>query len=363
MDKEKLKRISARIDRQAGITPLPLYIRIGKSTLYDYNRGVRATLKEIAYMAVNGDGSFAHPSDERKNVDYEGWCWARQAYLAERVGCSERQVNSDIAQFVRDGVIETRGWTDKYGHRHTEYKVVAAVVDASQRVEGQERRRPTSRVYAANKGSFSNENQPAKHATPTPISRVHHDANKSNGINKGPDLSREQGLGEQQKPHEVSAVAHKKSQPSPYETSAVTHKKSQPSATAETAVKGVEFVRSSVRVSGGGVSTTPLRGAASTPSLAREERDNGKSNTNTKSKTGSAQGFDLASIVAPLGEEHALVSRATAKAEATPNATPAPKRFACDECLGEDGVHHRDCSYRPRRMSQAEKFALAAEER
>lgn len=359
MDKEKLKRISARIDRQAGITPLPLYIRIGMSTLYDYNRGVRATLKEIAYMAVNGDGSFAHPSDERKNVDYEGWCWASQGYLAERVGCSERQVNADIAQFVRDGVIKTRDWTDKYGHRHTEYKVVAAVVDANQRVEGQERRRPTSRVYGANKGSFSNENQPAKHATPTPISRMHHDANKSNGNSKALDLSGEPGLGEEQKPHEVSAVTHKKSQPLPYETSTVTHKKSQPSATAEIAVKDVDLVRAVVRDVGGSVSTTPLRGAdehslRSSPLAAREERDNGKSNT--KSKTASVKGFDLASIVAPLGEEHAFVSRATANATAAPNATPAPERFVCDECLYEDGVHHKSCSRKPRALRTGAEY-------
>jgi hypothetical protein len=308
---ELLKRIGKADDMKEN----SLFIRVGTSTLYDYNRGVRATLKEIAFLSGNGNKI----PDGSPYTDYVGWCWASQDYLSGRVGCSEHQINLDITRFVADGVIETRDWTDKFGHYHLEYRVKEDVVDANQRIEGQERKRQTSRVYKANKGSFTNENQPRRGHDGITMKII---PAKSTPRTETPHTEKPYV-----EPYDISAVTHMTSQPSPYDISAVSRVTSQPSATAEIAVKGVGFVRDL----GGGLGST----SSSSPSL-RSGSEERPPHQDQKQKQ-NLMGLGLGS-----------------KARTTP--TP-PEPFVCDECLGEDGVHHKTCSRKPRLLSRAAMFA------
>jgi hypothetical protein len=292
---------------------LSLYIRVGNSILYDYNRGVRATLKEIAFMTSNG-----RKKPEGSHFDeYEGWCWASQIVLAERVGCSERQIAYDVEQFLADGVIETRTWHDRWGHPHREYRVIPEVVDANQRVEGQERKRPTSRVYKANKGSFKTvkprvENTVQTHSS-SPNERV--------TTKLAPKMTPVEA-----NPPAMSATSHLQSQPQPSAISATSHLQSHALSLAEIAVKGVGLVRGVDGRLEGSISALPLRGIDEVNSLR-------SSQTKTKA-TPAPQGFGL-------------VSKTTAK----PTPTPKLQTFdyleedvdICTECAVAKG-HAKTCS-------------------
>ena len=164
---DRLKRINARADRQkykdsGGETgKLSLFIRIGTSTLYDWEPAVRAVLKEIAFMTVQGEGDLMKPTAEcRKDIPYDGWCWASEKYLAERVGCSERWVREAVRRFGKDGLMQFRGWRDKFGHLHQEYHILEETVDAAQRDKELPRPKCTPKARKPNAGTFSSTTQP-----------------------------------------------------------------------------------------------------------------------------------------------------------------------------------------------------------
>jgi hypothetical protein len=133
------------------------YIRIGESDLYDYEPVRRAILKEIAFMQVN-DEQTQIPKDSPFKGRYEGWCYASERRLANRVGTTEGYVRECVRLMEKDGVIETREWRDPRGFPHQEYHVVEEVVTAHQRAEGyMEYERKTPRRGGnkqPNKGSF-----------------------------------------------------------------------------------------------------------------------------------------------------------------------------------------------------------------
>jgi hypothetical protein len=133
------------------------YIRIGESDLYDYEPVRRAILKEIAFMQVN-DEQTKIPKDSPFKGRYEGWCYASERRLANRVGTTEGYVRECVRLMEKDGVIEAREWRDPRGFPHQEYHVVEEMVTAHQRAEGYmeyERKAPRrGGNKRANKGSF-----------------------------------------------------------------------------------------------------------------------------------------------------------------------------------------------------------------
>jgi hypothetical protein len=193
---EQLKRIHTRADRQKykdsdGETgKLSLFIRIGMSTLYDWHPAARAILKEIAFMTVKGEGDLMKPSAEcRKDIPYDGWCWASEKTLALRVGCDDRTIRRTIARLKKDTIIHVRTWRDKFGRPHNEYEILEAVVDAARRDPEQPRPKCERNVRDANDGTFSSQHQPKRKA-------------KAIG-----HLAR--------KPQDISPVTHRTSRPSP----------------------------------------------------------------------------------------------------------------------------------------------------
>jgi hypothetical protein len=168
---DHIKRIDARAQRQrykdtdGEEGKLSLYIRIGTSTLYDWQPAIKSTLKEIAFMRVQGApaGTRVKPHDpSRKTINYEDWCWASEKTLAQRSGCSERSTQRHIAQLKKDGVIEVRTWRDKWGHQHNEYKINEQIVDDNQRPDDGSRARCEWKVRKPNSSWFSKTNQPLR---------------------------------------------------------------------------------------------------------------------------------------------------------------------------------------------------------
>jgi hypothetical protein len=202
MRKELQDKLDA-IRKQQNMVAASDFLQVGMSDLYDFNMGLRATLKEIAFMQATKENP-NYLKDSPFKDDQIGWCYASQAYLAKRVGGSERQVRRHIAQLEEDGVIKVREWTDSNGYPHCEYHVNEDVVQAHQRPDDKEAPRPkrSGREYRANKGSFSKENQPLSHRTSQP------------------------------QPRDMSAVGRRTAQP-------LSRRTSQTSATAEMTVKGV----------------------------------------------------------------------------------------------------------------------------
>jgi hypothetical protein len=162
--KQELKEQLARIRKSQNRVVMSEFIRIATSDLYDFNPGVRATLREIALLQVTKEDASV-PEESPFKGDYIGWCWMSQKNLALRVGKSESQVHRDIQKFEKDGVIAVRSWRDSNGNPHNEYHVIEQVVQDHQRPEDKDAPRPkrNKRVYKSNKGSFSAGNQPKSH--------------------------------------------------------------------------------------------------------------------------------------------------------------------------------------------------------
>ena len=167
---EKLRRIRRAKNREATSE----YIRIGQSDLYDWEPVRRAVLKEIAFLQVN-DAKTRKPEDSPFD-DYVGWCYASQKFLACRVGCLEDYVQKATDVFERDGVIETRSWTDSHGYPHTEYHVREDVVIAHQRRKdymSRPRKRPQKGGNRKpNSGSFQVGNNAAVKQKPSDTTAV-----------------------------------------------------------------------------------------------------------------------------------------------------------------------------------------------
>ena len=158
MDPKQIVALNRRVARQRafrgdeGSDPkdIPLFIWIGESDLYDWDVCTRALLKEIAYLSARNTlkGAFNKPKYS-PFTDYEGWCYARQEYLAQRVGCDPKTAGRKIEQMIEDKVISMRFYeTHAHNHqggyviKHYEYKVNAEMVYAHKRTG---KRKPAGR--------------------------------------------------------------------------------------------------------------------------------------------------------------------------------------------------------------------------
>jgi hypothetical protein len=141
------------------------YIAVADSDLYDWDVTRRSLLLMIAFMETQDEDKKPEGSEF---TDYVGWCWASQRFLANRVGTGEDYISECTRLFEKDGVIETREWTDGWGYPHTEYRVNRAKIDEHKRPDGymkKHRKRPRrGGNKAANQGSFKPGNTAASTA-------------------------------------------------------------------------------------------------------------------------------------------------------------------------------------------------------
>jgi hypothetical protein len=242
------------------------YICVGESDLYDWNEMRRAVLKEIAFMQCGKENTKIPPDSPFKG-QYEGWCYASQRKLANRIGCMEDYIQKCIMVFEKDGVIEVRRWTDPYGYPHSEYHINDAVVDAHHRPEDymrHERKRPRRGGNTKpNAGSFRKGNRAASKS--------------------------QEGKEFEVEPSASSAVATRSVSRLPPDSSAVRHPIVQPFATrsvsrfetAELASEGVEL--GSIDSGGSSlVRNNPASGLASAAAGAAELESSGVGSSNQK---------------------------------------------------------------------------------
>jgi len=159
MDKEQIKKLK----RKHGKKSLP--IRVMECELYDWKPGVRLTLLVLALGKRTDPEAWIQEDCPWTAEEMVGWCDMAQWRLALRVGKSEDQIGEDVAQFVRDGVVEMDEWTDSNNAKHNRYRIVEAVIDENQRQEQKKTVERPSRYKVKrgpNKGSFSYANQPGK---------------------------------------------------------------------------------------------------------------------------------------------------------------------------------------------------------
>ena len=162
LTKEQLKTIERRAERARArrgdedAAPLPLFIRIGESDLYDWDIMTRAVFKEVAYMQAREELPEQDRPPYSPFTTYKGWCYAKQRYLAERVGTHEDTAQKALDRMERDGVLKVRRYKDKYGRKHCEYQIIESVVDAHQRTGARKpagRKAPKTAFKSADKSS------------------------------------------------------------------------------------------------------------------------------------------------------------------------------------------------------------------
>ncbi len=109
-----------------GDEKLGLFIRVAQSRIYNGKPVYKALLKEVIFMRLHD----IHECDVRipkgtpwskDYTKYEGWCYARQEYLAGRVGCEYKYANQALLQIVEDGYLKTRKYKGKDGAWHSQY--------------------------------------------------------------------------------------------------------------------------------------------------------------------------------------------------------------------------------------------------
>jgi len=204
--KEDNTRIDARVARQEarrseGDKELGLYIRISESSIYEWKPTLKSLLLQICYLRVKGETLLFRPKERRDpKIAYSGWCYAGEEYLAERVGCSGRQIRRMVKTLKQDGVVLVRTWRDSWGRPHNEYFIVEEVIDKYKRDAETTRAKCEWKVRKANAGTFSKDNQPRKKIATT--SRGTRDTDKATG-----QLGRE--------PRDISSVSHRSGSPSP----------------------------------------------------------------------------------------------------------------------------------------------------
>jgi len=112
--------------RGDGDEKLSLYIRVAESAIYNGKPVLKALLKEVIFMRMHDlhEGDLRIPKGTPWSKDYrkyEGWCFARQEYLAGRVGCEYKYANQALLQIVEDRYLETRKYRGKDGAWHKQY--------------------------------------------------------------------------------------------------------------------------------------------------------------------------------------------------------------------------------------------------
>ena len=176
--REAIDRANARVDRQkaryrrdeddANDPELNLYIRIAQSTIYPWKPTLKAVLKEIAYLRVQGETLMFRPYERRDpKIPYSGWCYASEEYLARRCSCSSKTIQRAVRQLKEDGVIHIRTWRDKRGRPHNEYFIIEETIkkfelDEVDRLD-YERPKCTWQVRTKpHRGWFSKDHQPER---------------------------------------------------------------------------------------------------------------------------------------------------------------------------------------------------------
>lgn len=145
---------------------LPMLVQ--ESQLYDHNPGRRMTLLVLALgtrnTAVNADGTAKWVQEDCPWTIEEmvGWCDFAQWRITIRVGKSESQIQRDIQQFEKDGVITVRRWTDSSHNNHDMYQLNIPMLMENQRPEQTKNVERPKRYKNPNpnRGHFSKTNQP-----------------------------------------------------------------------------------------------------------------------------------------------------------------------------------------------------------
>jgi hypothetical protein len=131
MDEKQLKSLHRSADRAVarrgqGDEKLGLFIRVAESAIYRGKPVLKALLKEVIFMRLHD----LHENDtripkrtpwSRDYQKYEGWCYARQEYLANRVGCTRPYANQALNRIVDDGYLKSRKYKSKDGAWHKQY--------------------------------------------------------------------------------------------------------------------------------------------------------------------------------------------------------------------------------------------------
>jgi len=161
---------SARLKKQLGLDKKPdsLMKMLMESDLCDYKPGRFAALLVLAHglRVEKEDYSNTWIQEECPYTVEEmvGWCDFAQWHLALRAKKSESQIQKDIKQFKKDGVIEIRHWEDSNGAGHNAYKFnVDVVKDHKRPAQKPDVERPGRYgKKSSSRGRFTSENQPKK---------------------------------------------------------------------------------------------------------------------------------------------------------------------------------------------------------
>lgn len=140
--------------------PKTLARKVTDSSLYDMKPTARFLLLELVVLAMDEDSNYPDNAPPEYRADKEGWCWMSQEQLGWKVGVVDTTIYRWIKRFRKDGVIEYRDWYDENHTHHAEYKVVDSVVDAFQRVKGEER--PSRYAEGSRKGKGGSKQRSSK---------------------------------------------------------------------------------------------------------------------------------------------------------------------------------------------------------
>jgi hypothetical protein len=168
MSEETPKEKARRLKREHAKKNGSLSIQVMESDWYDYNAGARFLLTIIAMAQRTSETAWLPDGlpDEYKADKCIGWCDMTQARLAARRGCSESQVQKDIAMFRKDGVVQARGWVDPVTKsKHLMYRVVPEMIKERKRPsqDANDPSRPSKFTEPSpSRGHFSKKNQPVK---------------------------------------------------------------------------------------------------------------------------------------------------------------------------------------------------------
>lgn len=167
MTNEEKAELRAKVRKSKEKKETSLAIQILESDWYDYNAGRRYLLTIIEHGQRRSETAWlpdglppAYKADK-----CIGWCDMSQSRLAARRGCSEEQVQKDIKQMRKDGVVQARGWEDENHIPHLMYRVVPEMIAARKRPSQDANDPSRPGRYGEpnpNRGHFSKKNQPLK---------------------------------------------------------------------------------------------------------------------------------------------------------------------------------------------------------
>jgi hypothetical protein len=129
------RSVDRAIARQDGADiKLPLFIRISESRLYNGKPVYKALLKEVVFLRMQNlrENDLRIPKGTPWSYDYtkyEGWCYAKQEYLANRVGCEYTYANKALKQIAKDGFLKPRKYRGRDGRWHKQYFPVEEAID------------------------------------------------------------------------------------------------------------------------------------------------------------------------------------------------------------------------------------------